>query len=439
MNHVVHINNGSDAAKPIILRLLPGEETIFDLKVVNHGQPSDISLEASNSVFRAVRFRKQDNYVDREETIPIMARMPANKNRLDGDILLTSNAGESRIPISLLRDSEDQGIDLNSPGLRGGKDLSNDLSKESSDQEDSDQDRDEYQREYTGDEGDDDGDADSDAVDGPFRRTKRIGEDSEDDEDAEEGDDFDSLDRTRKSDDDEEEKEKEPRRIVFSRDRDLQRYRSASRQKSDDNPDEGGAAGGRERRKRGIGREISGVSEGRIDEDLEDSVDKRPDSQVYPRFSNRIDDRFVDRSFRQDAAPGPDSDEGRPEESTHRQRLPHDLSEDYQDYQPEPDIENGEGIGGRGVRDIFSPPEANPATVVEDGGYLDQGGQDFDQGNFGPFGLTQIIPMVIFMALLVVLVLTFITYSIPEFPGAVGSSILIVTLIIYGAATLLKA
>jgi hypothetical protein len=47
--------------------------------------------------------------------------------------------------------------------------------------------------------------------------------------------------------------------------------------------------------------------------------------------------------------------------------------------------------------------------------------------------------MVIFLALLYVLVLTFITYSIPEFPGALGSSILIVTLIIYGAATLLKA
>ena len=57
----------------------------------------------------------------------------------------------------------------------------------------------------------------------------------------------------------------------------------------------------------------------------------------------------------------------------------------------------------------------------------------------GSESLTQIIPMVIFLALLVVLVLTFITYSIPEFPGALGSSILIVTLIIYGAATLLKA
>ena len=123
MDHVVHINNGSGAAKPIVLRLLPGEETIFDLKVVNHGRPSDISLEASDPVFKAVRFRKQDSYVDKEETIPVMARMPANKNRLDGEILLTSNAGESRVPISLLRDSEDSGIgiDLQVPVCRGAR------------------------------------------------------------------------------------------------------------------------------------------------------------------------------------------------------------------------------------------------------------------------------------------------------------------------------
>jgi len=430
LDHVVHINDGSDAAKPVILRLLPGEETIFDLRVVNHGRPTDISLEASDPVFKAVRFRKQDSYVDKEEIIPIMARMPANKNRLDGEILLTSNAGESRLPITLLRDSEDTGIDLEGPGLQGGMDLSNDLIRGGSDPEGVDRDRDEDQRENTGDEGDDadEGDADSDAYDEPYRRTKRNGDDSEDDEDAEEGDDFDALDRMRKPDNDEE--EKEPRRIVFSRNRDLQRYRSASGRKADDNPDEGGAVGG---------RKLTKMS---IDEDLEDTIDKRPDSQTNRRINNRIDDRFVDRSSRQDAALGPNSGEDRPEESNDRQRLPSDLPGDYQDLQPEPDRESEggrEGRGSRRVREIFSPLEANPDAVVPDDSYLDQDGQDFDQDKFGPFGLTQIIPMIIFLALLVALVLTFITYSIPEFAGALGSSILIVTLIIYGAATLLKA
>lgn len=413
LDHVVHINNGSDAAKPIILHLLPGEETIFDLKVVNHGQPSDISLEASNPILKAVRFRKQDSYVDKEGIIPIMARMPANKNRLDGEILLTSNAGESRIPISLLRDSEDPGIDLDYPGWQGGKDLSNDLIRDGSDPEGADRDRDEDQREDTGDEADDDaddGDADSDAYDDPYRRTKRKGEDAEDDEE-----------------------EKEPVRIVFSRDRDLQRYRSASQRKADDNPDEGGAGRGRKRTK------IS------IDDDIEDNIDKRPDSYIDRRINSRIDDRFVDRSSSKEAALSPNSREVRdvrPEESRDEQRLPQDLPGDYQGFRPEPDREGGEGSGKSGVREIreiFSPLEADQGTAVEDDVTLDQDGQGFDQDDFGLFGLTQIIPIAIFLALLVVLVLTFITYSIPEFPGAVASSILIVTLIIYGAATLLKA
>ncbi|MDD2755262.1 MAG: hypothetical protein PHS80_07005, partial [Methanothrix sp.] len=60
-------------------------------------------------------------------------------------------------------------------------------------------------------------------------------------------------------------------------------------------------------------------------------------------------------------------------------------------------------------------------------------------GSFGGVGTQKVIPVVLFLALVVVLVMTFITLSIPEFPGALASSILIVTLIIYGAATLLKA
>ena len=99
-----------------------------------------------------------------------------------------------------------------------------------------------------------------------------------------------------------------------------------------------------------------------------------------------------------------------------------------------------EGEGAvRDVREILSPAEPDQGAVVEGEGYLDQDGHGFEQDNSAPLGLVQIIPIVIFLALLLVLVLTFITESIPEFPGALGSSILIVTLIIYGAATLLKA
>jgi hypothetical protein len=131
--------------------------------------------------------------------------------------------------------------------------------------------------------------------------------------------------------------------------------------------------------------------------------------------------------------------------------MPDDLPDDYQGFRPESDtegnggrdgIEEREGRGGRGVRDvreILSPLEPEQGAAVESEGYLNQDGLDYEQDDSGPFGLVQMIPVIIFLALLIVLVLTFITYTIPEFPGAVASSILIVTLIIYGAATLLKA
>jgi len=81
-------------------------------------------------------------------------------------------------------------------------------------------------------------------------------------------------------------------------------------------------------------------------------------------------------------------------------------------------------------------PEAYAEQEQDDGAesiYLDR------LGSFGGVGTLKVIPVVLFLALVIVLVMTFITLSIPEFPGALASSILIVTLIIYGAATLLKA
>ena len=77
---------------------------------------------------------------------------------------------------------------------------------------------------------------------------------------------------------------------------------------------------------------------------------------------------------------------------------------------------------------MYVEPDEGPESI-----YLDR------LGGFGGLGALKVIPAALFLALVIVLVLTFITESIPEFPGALASSILIVTLIIYGAATLLKA
>jgi hypothetical protein len=404
LDHVVHINNGSGEARPIVLRLLPGEETIFNLKVVNHGEPSNISLLASSPVLKAVRLKKPDHYVVQEEIIPILARMPADKKRLDGEIFLSGSGGESRVPITLLRDSEDPGDDLEDPGLQGDEELKDD----EVDEEDEDDDLAARRRERGGRDVADDEDEDDDSLE--MGRVKRS-EDEDEDEDGEE------------------EREKEPRRIAFSRDKDLQRYRSATRPQK---------AGGIESRGEKRGQKPA------ASDDLNDDDNNR----IETRFRARIDDRFVDPGNRQDEGPRfiprkvpLGSQEERTEEWKELgQRSNSGYEEDrYQGFR-DTDSESREIPTSAAEREQSAEersPEEPQAYVEPDEGpesvYLER------LGAFGGLGALKVIPAVLFLALVVVLVLTFITESIPEFPGALASSILIVTLIIYGAATLLKA
>lgn len=305
MDRVVHINDGSMETGPIVLRLLPGEETIFNLKVVNHGEPTNVSLVASDPVIKAVRLRRPDHYVVLEETIPVIARMPLNLDRLDGEILLTSKEGESRVPITLLRDSEDPGDDLQDPEVQMEEDL-DDLET-------------------------------TEAEGWGGRDVEDLDDDLEDNADDEAN---------------------EPRRIVFSKDCDLQRYKSATRPKDQDE-----------------------------NTNVELYDDNPQSSQNSPR------DGFVEgqRRFKERVAYSSVQDES--------QSTMNEAEEDFTD---------DEDSGG-----LFVNPEE--------------------------LGALKVIPMIIFSSLVIVLSLTFVTESIPEFLGALASSILIVTLIIYGAATLLKA
>jgi hypothetical protein len=361
LDYVVHINNGSEAAKPIVLRLLPGEETIFNLKVVNHGDPSNVSLEASDPVFKAVRLKKPDHYVVMEETIPVMARMPDREKRLDGEIVLTGSKGISRVPIYLLRDSEDPGIDLDDPRVQGDEDLKDDSEYEGDDDSGLD-------------ENDDDIDDEDESV--ARKADKDRIEDSED-EDREE-DDFDKIEQVREL---EPAEEKEVKRIVFSRDRDLQRYKSATRPSNTEEP-------------------------------LIEPKVRRSEEHVNYRIEDKIEGQI----------------ENKIEESATGQRVPPEHQTDYQDFRQTPSYVSQE---------IPTSSETNLGDAEERDGY-----EDHEEGlidNFGGISSLQIIPSIIFMALIFVLVITFVTGTIPEFPGALASSILIVTLIIYGAATLLKA
>lgn len=329
MDYDVHINNGSEA-RPIVLRLLPGEETIFNLKVVNHGEPSNITLEASDPVFKAVRLKKPDSYVVMEEIIPVMARMPEDTDRLDGELLLTSNGGRSRVPISLLSDGEDPGDAEDEPGERRGEDSWDDLVVDEDEEED--------------------------------------GKDSEPSPASED------LWEVDKEPEIEPEEEQTPaRRIEFSRNRDLQSYKAASRPRKTEEP-------GSEQ----IGERI----EERIEEESEELIEDR-----IPAGGQRAPQSYLEalQDSRKDSS--------------------------YVSREPQGDPE----IASEVEEEIYEPRKGSLSDIFMERGAL------------------QIIPAGILLALIFVLVMTFITESIPEFPGALASSILIVTLIIYGAATLLKA
>lgn len=252
MDFVVHINDGSEAVRPIVLSVLPGEEATFNLRIVNHGEPSNVTLSSSDP--SVLLMSRPDRYVVMEETVPVRATIPPRKARLDGEILLLTDRDRVSVPVCLLRSSEDPGDDLDDPSLPG-----------------------------------EPGEADE-------------GSYVEPDDDDESG---------------------EVRRITFSRERDLQRYRAAS-------------------------------------------------------------------------------GHGQQEEIEGGNRMPE----------------------GRGQEESASEPEQPTDSYEEHTEILSP---------------VHIIPGLILLLLMITLTLTFLTESLPEFPGALASSILIVTLIIYGAATLLKA
>jgi hypothetical protein len=343
LDYVVHINNGSGEIRPIVLRLLPGEETIFNLKVVNHGEPSNISLEASDPLIKAVRLKRPDHYVVMEENIPIMARMPERVPRLEGELLLTSSAGESSVPISLVSESEGFGDD-----------------------------RDPEDMERLSDE-----DLPDDIEDGVGEDRDGVDEDRELDEDDGGGD------EAREGDAPEVDGSHEgAERIRFSRQKDLQSYRAASRSRStvdfgnsqEHQERQGGSSYGNYGNERGYEKGYEGGSEQRNEQSLDRS---------YGQAYGQSRDQGYDQGYEQ---------------------IPH-LS---------PEDESPEEISKEGLRDRLLTMRLDRESI-------------------------QIVPTIILLSLIVALVLTFYTESIPEYPGALASSILIVTLIIYGAATLLKA
>ena len=411
MDHEVHINNGGKDARPIIFHLLPGEETIFNLKVINHGPPANISLQASSPVFKAVRLKTPDHNIISEETIPVLARMPMDKGRLDGEIILSAEGSESRVPITLLCDSEDID-DLNDTAVM--PDVGEDIMAEDEDGE----------------------------------REGEYEDDEEYEEDSRRGEPYPAEDEG----DIERDSRKKQSRISFSMDADLERYR---------------ASRGRKR----LGGGAAGSEDGAGEEGDEER-------RAIPRYSTRIDDSFVDKGSRKGQPPsesprpsmtlGPDDAEQEPPGMNEDQALAPEEGRERGEEQlwQEEQISFGQEpqLGYSQLTDIESQEiihqaerdELNPLEDVDNeeyglgpeyDGIRDDEKESPSSGYaflerldaFSLTGLVQAVPAIILLTLIAALLLTFVTETVPEFPGALASSILMVTLIIYGAARLLKA
>jgi hypothetical protein len=297
-------------------------------------------------------------------------------------------------------------------------------------------------------EGEDDGDEENEDGDEEYPAGRKRGRNFGDDEDDEDA-----------GEDEEKDEEKEPRRIVFSKDRDLERYRAAGRRR----PGAGAAES--------IGYHDRNDDRNNGNEDPDISSSSSKGSRLAPRYSTRIDDSFVDKKVRRDEGPPasrleaqPDKWDAWPENAAAKAEPEPEL-----ELEPEPE---GRFAGSRPPSAFAeerreAQPGGYPGSLSREPAYqagvdalVEDGPQDYagaeppgegepegreafpllDRlGGYGGQATMQVIPAAIFLALVIALVLTFITESIPEFPGALASSILIVTLIIYGAATLLKA
>lgn len=401
MDHVVRIDGGDEIKEPIVLHLLPGEETIFNLVLINDKEPLDISLLASDPVINVLRFRKQDSHVKGRQIIPIFARMPEDTDRLEGEIILQSRSGESRVPITILQDS----VPFERPGRslpmaqsrRLGRPASRARVREIVPAEEEDAE----DRREGGENPDLNGigldmidPIDPDGLDEEGEGRSHDLDGSTDDQDTE----FIPVGGGQS-----EVGEKEDGYISFSKDADLERYRSA-------------------RRVRRV-EDLSGADDYfAADDNI--SGDDDPDFSHHPRRGQGLQSDWTERIDRGD----------RNTESLFGQRAGRRAV-------------HGAELGNDELNKQFDPDSISSGEMIEEGiekgteegieGGIEEGIEEDDFGS--AIGAMQIIPAIIFLGLVSTLVLTFITESIPEFPGALVSSILIVTLIIYGAATLLKA
>jgi len=390
MTHVIHINDGVGVAKPIVLHLLPGAEDILEIQVMNHGEPTNIFLEASSSLKKAVRFKKANHFLEQEAIVPVLVKMPSKADRLDGEILVDSDESINRVPITLVREGTDSGDDLQDED----DDLPQGRSRAGNDEEDDDYSDGDYDSDG-GRRDEDDGESDDDLDGNGHRELKGYG----DVPDFSEPSTY-KITQVRKN---------APRYKI------TQAAKAQPRVQEMEHLDSSPSYDQRSGDRRSGGHRSHDQRSG--SQAYEEPYDSTSDSYSYADSSY---DRHYDAPDQEDSSSG---------DSSYERGQSSDGGSD-----------SDSGSYDSGSYDDGARDGSNDSSY--DGSYDGgQSGEDYGQDGQESRGFLPlpVVPLLMLVLLVAVLVMTFYSGMIPEFIGALISSILIVTLIIYGAATLLKA
>jgi hypothetical protein len=91
------INSIEFDVKELTIPIRPGDETSFEIKVINYGTPAHIYLSATENIKDKITFLSHNPYVRYEENIPIVARLPRDgKVFYAGEIVVTTGYGAKK-------------------------------------------------------------------------------------------------------------------------------------------------------------------------------------------------------------------------------------------------------------------------------------------------------------------------------------------------------
>ncbi|ATZ61755.2 MAG: hypothetical protein BME93_02665 [Methanosarcinales archaeon Met12] len=81
----------------LIIPLNPGEETSFNIKVINYGMPTHVHLSATGDIRDKITFQSHNPYVRYEEDVPIIAKIPRGETEFyTGEIVVTTGYGSKK-------------------------------------------------------------------------------------------------------------------------------------------------------------------------------------------------------------------------------------------------------------------------------------------------------------------------------------------------------